>query len=427
MRIPLNLLKASAAACFSLLPGFCSAQSSAATSSPYSRYGIGDLQFRGFAQNFAMGGLGQGLRNASGINFLNPASYSAVTLTTFEGAVNTNFITYRNSSLSQQANTTNLAYLALAFPVSKKWGLSAGLIPFSNVGYQIVTRETADSIGNIQYEYSGSGGVNRFYIGNAFALTRNLSLGLNVSYLFGSINRVRTVDFLGHPNRFNLRVTNRTNVGGFHFNYGLQYSRELKNGYSFVAGLSGTVSSRVRATRSELGERFDGEGTVGAPLDTVTELPDQKGFLTFPAQLGGGLMLRNNRFMAGIDYSVQNWSQYREFGEAAGYMSNSSQLSAGLQFTPNPDALRNYLNIVQYRAGARYSDTYLKLNGVQLSEYGVSAGVGLPLRKVLATINLSAEYGRRGTLENNLIREEYWRLNLGFTFNDKWFIKRKVD
>ena len=52
------------------------------TSSPYSFYGIGDVKFRGTAENRAMGGLTI-YTDSIHLNFQNPASYSNLKLTTF--------------------------------------------------------------------------------------------------------------------------------------------------------------------------------------------------------------------------------------------------------------------------------------------------------------------------------------------------------
>ena len=42
-------------------------------------------------------------------------------------------------------------------------------------------------------------------------------------------------------------------------------------------------------------------------------------------------------------------------------------------------------------------------------------------------INLSTEVGNRGTLANNLVRDRYVNIHLGFTLNDKWFQKTYIE
>jgi hypothetical protein len=37
------------------------------------------------------------------------------------------------------------------------------------------------------------------------------------------------------------------------------------------------------------------------------------------------------------------------------------------------------------------------------------------------------ELGRKGTLEDKLVQETYGTINVGFTFYDFWFIKRRYN
>ena len=92
----------------------------------------------------------------------------------------------------------------------------------------------------------------------------------------------------------------------------------------------------------------------------------------------------------------------------------------------------NLLNRIHYRAGVRYSQTYLKLKETPLKEYGISIGFAIPLKiksspRVLPSISFAVEGGQRGTTNNNLIRERYLRIHLGITISEEWFIPRKFD
>src|SRR5437870_3186044 len=81
---------------------FCihKASGQANINSPYSRYGIGDLQFSGFSRNLGMGGLGIGVATPYNLNVTNPASYAALSLTTFEGGVRGNMTRLKSENSS---------------------------------------------------------------------------------------------------------------------------------------------------------------------------------------------------------------------------------------------------------------------------------------------------------------------------------------
>ena len=107
------------------------------TNSPYSRFGIGDLQSNILSEYAAMGGTSIGSYNPNIINPYNPSSYSAFKANSFifstGGAHQTTKM--QTTNLEQITNSSSFSHLLLGFPLSKKIGVSAGLLPFSNIGY----------------------------------------------------------------------------------------------------------------------------------------------------------------------------------------------------------------------------------------------------------------------------------------------------
>ncbi|MBK9523476.1 MAG: hypothetical protein IPQ03_15795 [Bacteroidetes bacterium] len=467
-----------------------------ASSSPYSRFGIGDLQFNGFSRNTAMGGITQGLQHPFCLNLGNPASYSSLGLTTYEVGVNLSLYELETSTLKQQGHTTSLGYFAFGFPVkAKKWGLGFGLLPYSNIGYSI--NDTRTNILNTRevHTYKGSGGLNQFFFTNGISLAKNFSAGLTVSYLFGVLNQDRTVEF-DDATFFNTHVSNSTAVGWFHFNLGLQYAfdslrispsdsilmidrqisldedslhkvktlsksnkdtllqpdfgskitalqsaieaskdmrskvidRKKKGDWGLTMGFTIAPSASLRARNSTLVYNWKYyAGTQILIRDTVVNNSGQKGKIKLPLNLGFGFAAhKGNQWLFGADLSLQNWKEYSAFDQTDS-LSDSWRVSAGAQFVPSDRALKSYLKVMQYRLGVHYAQTFLNLNQTQLNEMGVSMGIGFPIRRAGTTVQLSAEGGSRGTTDQNLIREKYVRITLGFTLNDRWFLKQKFD
>ena len=116
-------------------------------------------------------------------------------------------------------------------------------------------------------------------------------------------------------------------------------------------------------------------------------------------------------------------------------MDNLSNIIIGGYWIPKYSDIHNYWNTVQYRFGLRYSNGYLDLNSFDsnssssllLNDYSLSLGLGLPIPKNLSEANIGFQYGIRGTTNNNLIQERYFKIIFSITFNDKWFNKRKID
>jgi len=122
----------------------------------------------------------------------------------------------------------------------------------------------------------------------------------------------------------------------------------------------------------------------------------------------------------------QEWSSYTYLGKSDS-LKNSLSLSAGGQFRPATNDISSYWKRITYRAGARFNQSYLYLNNTRINEFGISFGFGLPMKKTRSTLNIAFEAGARGTTQNNLIRENYFRFSLGASIFDRWFLKRKYD
>ena len=133
-----------------------------------------------------------------------------------------------------------------------------------------------------------------------------------------------------------------------------------------------------------------------------------------------------NKLTIAADYSGQEWSNSIIPGKTD-TLANSNSLNFGVEFTPNDQALRGYYNRVHYRLGGYYANNYLRIRGEQIQDFGISFGVGLPFKGSRSTFNLGFIAGQRGTLTNNLIKENYGIVNFGLTLHDFWFYKRKFD
>src|ERR1700743_991798 len=114
-------------------------QSTATSSSPYSRYGLGDISSGILPQNTAMGGIATATNRINGynnINPLNPASYAFMNLTTIDIGIysNTLFLSQTGQTSQTDANF-RLSHVAFGIPVTSHSALSFGLMPYSQLGY----------------------------------------------------------------------------------------------------------------------------------------------------------------------------------------------------------------------------------------------------------------------------------------------------
>jgi len=408
-------------------------------SSPYSRYGLGNVNETSFHRNIGMGGLSLGFRDPEAINISNPASYTAFRQNSFvfDIGAETNSITLNTADTSQVTGSTTLSYLSFGFPVTKWWGSCFGLRPFTSINYKVTDEKNLGGIiGDVDYIYEGTGGINEVYWGNAFKIG-GLSVGANMSYLFGPLNKTRS-EIFSLANTFHYFTSEKINIGGAYYKVGMQYEHvidstkggsALKNKITLIAAGVVDFDANLRARRQRLGVTFDDyflDPFLILPKDTVLNITDT-GDVLLPGGYGFGLSFDyGNKILIGFDYYSKSWSNFKMF-DVQDSLGDYTRMAIGLQYTPDANSTSSYFKTAQYRIGVHQEETYLVLKGQQLTKSGISFGIGLPLKRIKSTINLAFEMGTRGTTDNSLLKENYWKAGFGITLSDIWFLKRKYD
>ena len=398
--------------------------------SPYSRFGIGDLQMNVLPEHASMGGCAIASFDPNVINPYNPASYTAFKTNSFLFSTGGKHQTtsMQTASLEQITNNSTFSHLILGFPISKQIGASVGILPYSNIGYNIEDVQTHLDLGRINYSYIGEGGLNILYLGSAYQLNEHLSFGANANYLFGGIHRNKKA-FFTDEQTFNTRKTSTVSAKGFFYQLGIIYNKKFSEEIDFRLGVSANNNAQISAKRTLLTETFELQsGFLEVVKDTVENT--STGFvnnMVLPKNIGIGIAVDiQKRLLFMTDFSIQDWSNYRLFGETDSLI-NSMRITTGIQYTPDNNAINKYWKLIKFRCGARYEQTYLQLHNTQLNDKSISFGLGLPLLKTRSEINLSLELGERGTIANNLIKEKYLRFQIGLSLSDIWFVKRKYD
>ena len=407
------------------------AQSS--SNSPYSQFGLGQLSESLLPQNRSMGGIAAGLRrpgNYNNVNLANPASYSAIQITTFDIGVFTGITSLSKGGAKENSFTGSLNHLTFGIPVNKWSALSFGLIPYSTLGFKSRSPKTIDTV-EINHIYSGDGGVSKAYVGYGFQILPKLSLGANLSYLFGKLEKNRDTEFPTDIDFINTRNSVSRSVGGVSLDYGAQYYTKVSKDRKLTLGYSGTIQSKVKSNTDYVTSEYtvDASGNDNLPLSsTKTDSVSEK--LTLPFTHRFGLVLEEtNKWLVGTDVTLGQWSKYREGSSNPG-LRNSMGIAIGAQITPDITSVGSYFKLVDYRFGFKYDKTYVRYNNTDLKQYALTLGLGLPLpsnRTTFYKLNLGAELGQRGSTNNGLIRERFANIYIGFTINDKWFQRYKFD
>jgi len=418
--------------------------------SPYSRYGLGDLVPTANVVNRSMGGIAAAFSDYDNrydqkdryqkpqtVNFLNPASYGKLRITSFDLGFEIDNRTLHSIDPIEKFKSASaiISYVQLGIPLNRKHGLGMviGLRPITRINYKIQQNSRVAGIDSLSTLFQGSGGTYQVYTGFGKSF-KNLSIGVNAGYFFGtkdfSTRKIFIPDSLDRT-YYKSNYETKTTIGGLFYDLGAQYRGKLNKTTFLHLGVYGNARQKFNLTKENLAETFDydANGAVKS-YDTVSYFKNIKGKLDYPSTVGVGLMIeKQDRWMVGMDFIKTSWDNYRFFGEADAVKSNW-MLKVGGQITPNLLKAKNYWNLVTYRAGFNVGPDYISANG-KLPQFGITAGAGFPVRRnpytnQYTSINLGLEYGKRGN-NNNIITENIFRITLGLTLSDLWFVKKKYD
>ena len=412
------------------------------TSSPYSFYGLGSLKFKGTVENRSMGGISV-YSDSIHINLRNPASYTGTNLAFYNNearpvkfALGTSFssTTIETSTASDSYKNFAIDYLALALPLNR-FGLAFGVLPYSSVGYNLQSRNENN---DLQYRYRGKGGINRAFAGLGYQLSKNLKIGVDTHYNFGNISNTSIAfgynDF-GELLQFQTREVNRSDLGGFSFNFGTIFNKKINNSIELMVAASYSPEAIIASkNQSEFSTIvIDSDQTEFIIDSSIVDLESDdlaETSLILPSKTNFGIGIgKPRKWFVGVDYTFLEASRFsNRFVEIDNTtFEDAESLSIGGFFIPKYDSFGSYWKRIVYRTGLRLEQTGLVVNNESIEEFGISFGVGIPVGRFFSNANLAFEWGQRGTTASNLVKETFFNINISLSLNDRWFEKRKFN
>jgi hypothetical protein len=410
-----------------------SAFAQSTTNSPYSQFGLGDLTDQSVSFNKGMNGVGLGMHRGNEVNPMNPASYSSVDSLTFlfDAGMSGQITNYSENGKKFSAKSGGFDYVSALFRAFKNVGVSFGVLPYSNIGYDYLQTGVLDDRDETEVasQYSGEGGLHQMYIGAGIRPIKPLSVGFNLSYLWGDYSRsMATVE---SSNLSVLAKEYRADISSYKLDFGVQFDLPLnKKDYLTLAA----VWSPGHSLKSDPECLIANVKTSISKADTTTYVISDG--LKIPTTFGFGVAYHHaQNLRVGADLHIQKWGSVdfpsytaSVYALKSGLLKDSYRLNLGGEWTPNPMA-RSVFKRIQYRAGVGMVTPYYYINGKEgPKEFSASLGFGIPIANGYnnrSVLHISGQFVRRSA--DNLIKENMFRLNIGFTFNEKWFAKWKVE
>ncbi|MDN3678086.1 hypothetical protein QWY90_12290 [Flavobacterium paronense] len=401
------------------------------TSSPYSFYGIGDIKFKGTIENRSMGSLSV-FPDSIHLNIQNPAQFASLKLTSF--ALGGTYANTKSKTETQEAKArrTSLDYMAIGIPVGKL-GIGFGLIPYSSVGYKIgkttyITNTNNDTIRSIYSKYNGIGGVNKVFLGFGYRLTKNINIGADLQYNFGTIE---TKDLQYQTDlQYGSRENNVSDLRGVNFDLGITYQTKVNAKQSFFGSLTYTPEATLTVGNTRNVEIVQLLSTSAVTVIERQNVPVADTKIKLPSKLSFGAGFGEvKKWLVGGEVTLLNNSvMSNRFNDIQGAtFENAVRYSLGGFFIPNYNSYAKYYKRIVYRGGLRYENTGLVLQNKSINDFAANIGFGMPLSGTFTNINIGLEIGKRGTKYYNLVEENYINLSIGLSLSDKWFVKRKFD
>ena len=406
--------------------------------SPYSIFGVGNLSKEGTSFNKSMGGVGIATRNKRFINYLNPAAVTARDSLSFMGdfGLSQSNTVFAQGDVRSAKNTFNIYDFVLSFPIYRSSAFMVGITPYSDVGYDFSSIETDKDIigntGNITYDSYGTGSVYQLFAGAGATFWKRLSLGAEVIFLFGNIDKVTNMNYSNSSYR-SLNSGNELTIRGVTGKFGLQYEQKLGGNVSMILGATYRMGSKVRGYSTDY--RYATQSNVTDTLRFSMDTLKNSG-LQFGDEIGVGLSIKGgDRWCAELNYLRSDWRRsgmdsargFSSVGSSVFSTTVSNSFRAGFEIVPNRNDVRYYLRRCAYRAGVYYDQAYYKLDGNNVNSVGLTLGITLPVFKWYNGISLGVDLGQRASKRNNMIRERYATFTVGFNIHDIWFQKPRYN
>lgn len=413
------------------------------SNSPYSRYGLGLLADGGNAFNKGMAGTAYGFRHRAQLNTKNPASLSAVDSLSlvFDFGVSLQRATFRQNGTSANANNTAVDYVTAGFRAAPGLGMAIGLAPYSTIGYSTSLAGIpvpGNTSGVTQTEaYTGDGGLREVFYTVGWSPVKPLSAGLKAGYLWGEIDHTARVSFSDNSISSNRQQYN-TYIRTYKLDFGLQYTQPVGKEDFLTLGLTYGLGHGINAPAHYYNQKIlSSTLTAGDTLRAASAYG-------LPHTFGAGLAWNHrNSLFVGADYTLQKWGAVKSptlvdadghgtlaYRPVTGGYKDMHKVSLGVEYVPNAEGVQ-WRKRVHYRAGFSYASPYIKVAGQDgPRSYTATLGAALPIMNMhnnRSVLNISAQYERVQPKVSGMVSENYFRLSIGLTFNERWFMKWKVE
>ncbi len=387
----------------------------------YTRYGIGDLYLYNTAGNLSMGGIRTAVLSKNLMNLNNPASWISIKNTSFGVNLISNFSSLSDGNLNGKYSLIKFTGFHLAFPIERDLGIGFvfGLIPYSNIKYDITNDYNKNTDNGYTSDFTGSGGISKAFLGISYLLPLDFSFGATFEYYTGDSKYESIITYNDSSDFSDSHFTSELKLKGLGTTIGfltpdLSSIMGLKSISNLRIGLSYEISGKLTTDSLSYATTALGE-SIFSSLTYKTKIPNK---------LSIGLSLNIDKFIVNVDYLNQPWSKFEQNGYYSKNLKDLNRYSIGVEYDRKAKRFASFWELVKYRCGLSYEQSQYTLKGVDINQFGIHAGMSFPF-SLDNTIDIGFMYGIRGTTDQNLLQEHFYKVSVGLNLAELWFIRQE--
>lgn len=367
------------------------------------------------------------------VSLQNPSTWKNLNFTYFTGTYQAEQKIVLDGILN---STSSLGYAQFIVPIKNKYAFGLGIHPYSN---QYLILDGSDEIDYIAYgdtlttnhSYSSFGGITAFNISFGGNVSNNLNAGISFDFLYGSA-RQQTIFSLDDLDYYSQqRHVYSGSLAKFYINSDILSNRNVPLNLYFGWGLPLNAIS----VKSYYYKPFEDSNDSGEQDNSdFPKLSDS----TDPLVLNTENVSAPYEYQFGFDYAIQKgisllgeysrWEDKEKIGRKYSTLNDQiksiDHFNIGIiKFTPRIP--KNFLDRINFRAGA-YSNNIKLLNSEKnIKEYGVSMGLSFNFGVTKNQLDFAYSFGKREGLFE-IGDENIQKFSIGITVGDIWFVKRRA-
>jgi hypothetical protein len=343
------------------------------------------------------------------INQMNYALWTRLENTSVSVSFNYNGISTKSNQADIYSTDANFMGGFLTLPLKRqKFVIGMGLTPryINNTGIKVPGFGPDSNVVNKLYS---RGNLSEAVLVGSYAPLPNVSFALEVGYDFGMIKDEISILY-NNSVYSDIYIYDEYQLRGVNFGLNGFYaiSAKIDLGLKYKSATSITMHQERKSSHSA--------GSIKQTRD-----------INLPALFALGANYKiSPLWQTGIDCIYQNWSEsYTVDDSKVGQINDSYRIGLGFEKSPVERRFVPFLQNISWRGGFSFSQLNVTVDGNPVYEYGISAGLSLPIRKHRNRIDIAFEFGQRGDAQSADLKEKFFGISLSLLSSERWFVREK--